>query len=88
MNSKHTEGPWEITWGSVTAIQGIAFVPISDDGRHTANAVLISRAPELYALAERIAALTPATRDYSPGIGDGILNQLIDEAKRLTSPAP
>lgn len=35
------------------------------------------------ALLQKIARLTPATRDYHPGIGEGMLNNLIDEAKRL-----
>lgn len=69
-----------------TGEEGAPDIALVGNGpRGPANARLIIKAPELYALAERIAALTPATRDYSPGIGDGMLNQLIDEAKKLTS---
>ena len=44
--SKHT--PWEIEWGNPIAIGGgIAFVPQSLDGTHTATAYLISQAPAM-----------------------------------------
>ncbi len=45
--NKYTPGPWEITWGPTIDIAGIAQIPVADDGRHTANARLISAAPEL-----------------------------------------
>lgn len=35
----------------------------------------------LVALARRVAALRPATREFNPGIGPGMLNSLIEEAK-------
>ena len=36
----------------------------------------------LLSLANDIANLTPARRDYHPGIGPGMLNSLIDKAQR------
>jgi hypothetical protein len=45
--------------------------------------VSIEREKQIEALLERISKLTPATRDYHPGIGEGMLNNLIDEAKAL-----
>lgn len=47
MTAEHTAGPWPITWGHVIDIGGIATVPQTLDGRHTANSHLIAAAPEL-----------------------------------------
>jgi len=43
----------------------------------------MDRQERITALLHKIAALSPATKDYEPGIGAGMLNQLIDEAKAL-----
>lgn len=45
--SNYTPRPWEITWGPIIDVAGIAQIPVADDGRHTANARLIAAAPEL-----------------------------------------
>lgn len=51
--SKHT--PWEIEWGNPIAIgDGVAFVPQSLDGTHTATAYLISQAPAMLEALERL----------------------------------
>ena len=49
---------------------------------------LVAEVKALRAFATRIANLTPATRDFNPGIGAGTLNQLIDEAKSLIPREP
>lgn len=77
MTAEHTAGPWPITWGHVIDIGGIATVPQTLDGRHTANARLIAAAPEL------LEALREITADYadrfdldSPSTNPGIKSSI------------
>jgi hypothetical protein len=43
----YTPGLWGIEWGTCISVAGIAQVPQTADGTHTANARLIAAAPEL-----------------------------------------
>lgn len=65
--SAHTPGPWTLTWRPIIDVAGIASVPVSDDGRHTANAYLIAAAPDLLAEIEREYAELSNVHNSWPG---------------------
>lgn len=85
MTGKHTPGPWHCRgFPTISAGKGNGMVAkvlerYMDRAEREANARLIAKAPELHALALRIARLN---RDAGE-IGAGMLASLVDEARRL-----
>ena len=94
MDTQHTPGPWTATHRdgdrlSVVAADGTDVVwgcgccgSPALWGNADADAALIAKAPDLYALALRIARLN---RDVGE-IGPGMLASLVDEGRRITNP--
>lgn len=82
MIGMHTPGPWRVANGIQirSARDQIAKVWMMRNGEGLENARLISKAPELLKLAQRMAALS---RDAAE-VGPGMLASLVDEARGLT----
>lgn len=82
-----TRGNWIVTQSQIPGLCDV--VTNESEGMICQNArpedaEAISALPALMDLAEKVAALEPATKDYNPGIGAGMLNTLRESALKLT----
>lgn len=94
--SKHTPGPWRRTNLTVHTADGLAIARVLEAGieteaaidvfQATANAQLIAKAPEMYALLERIVDESSVDEDEAIAIFDSIIRDAQKLFKEINAP--